>query len=47
MKKKIAVVAVALCLVIALVALCACTPKLDKLKEKYKARENFFMWQMS
>ncbi len=37
MKKKIAVVAVALCLVIALVALCACTPKLDKLKEKYKA----------
>ncbi len=37
MKKKIAVVAVALCLVIALVALCACTPKLDKLKEKFKA----------
>ena len=35
MKKKVAVVAVALCLVIAPVALCACTPSVDKLKDKF------------
>ena len=36
MKKKIAIIAVALCLVIALVALCACTPSLKSLKSKYE-----------
>lgn len=38
MKKKIAIIAVALCLVIALVALCACTPSVKSLRSKYEKK---------